>query len=211
MRIAVVSSPVTPLRPAQVGGAQAFVCDLATGLAGRGHDVVLYCAEGSEVDGVRLATVPAPRDARAALVMPGGGEPLPAPGVEAALSAMFESIAAAGFDVVSQHAFDAPAFRLARNLPVVHTLHLPPIVEARRRRRGGARPAQRGQAGSRAEHFGGSGGTRGRPHLTGKRNRARDRSRDAGGPAGECGRRALRSGLCGRPQRGGSAGLTASK
>lgn len=130
MRIAVVSSPVTPLRPAQVGGAQAFVCDLAAGLAGRGHDVVLYCAEGSEVDGVRLATVPAPRDARAALVMPGGGEPLPAPGVEAALSAMFESIAAAGFDVVSQHAFDAPAFRLARDLPVVHTLHLPPIVES---------------------------------------------------------------------------------
>jgi glycosyltransferase involved in cell wall biosynthesis len=29
---------------------------------------------------------------------------------------------------VSQHAFDAPAFELAAGLPVVHTLHLPPIV-----------------------------------------------------------------------------------
>ena len=130
MRIAVVSSPVTALRPAQLGGAQAFICDLAAGLARRGHDVVLYCAEGSEVAGVRLATVPVPSDATEALVMPGGREPPPAPGVEAALAAMFESIAAEGFDMVSQHAFDAPAFRLAKDLPVLHTLHLPPIVRA---------------------------------------------------------------------------------
>ncbi|HKW08428.1 MAG TPA: glycosyltransferase family 4 protein, partial [Candidatus Dormibacteraeota bacterium] len=63
MKIAVVASPVTPLRPAQLGGAQAFVCDLAAGLAARGHDVTLHCSEGSEVGGVRLAMVPAPRDA----------------------------------------------------------------------------------------------------------------------------------------------------
>ena len=130
MRIAVVASPVTPLRPAQLGGAQAFICDLALGLDQRGHDVVLYCAAGSEVEGVRLATVPVPGDATAALVMPGGEEPRPVPGVEAALSAMFESISAAGFDVVSQHAFDAPAFQLASDLPVLHTLHLPPIVRS---------------------------------------------------------------------------------
>jgi len=130
VRIAVVASPVTPLRPAQLGGAQAFICDLAAGLARRGHDVVLHCAEGSECDGVRLATVRMPRDAERALVMPGGVEPSPAPGVEAALAAMFESIAAGRFEVISQHAFDAPAFELARDLPVLHTLHLPPIVEA---------------------------------------------------------------------------------
>ncbi|HSS61062.1 MAG TPA: glycosyltransferase [Candidatus Limnocylindrales bacterium] len=129
MRIAIVASPVTPLRPAQVGGAQAFVCDLAAGLARRGHDVTLHCAEGSELDGVRLVTVPAPRDAVAALVMPGGGEPPPAPGVAAALATMFESIPS-GVDVISQHAFDAPAFTLARGRPLLHTLHLPPIVGA---------------------------------------------------------------------------------
>jgi glycosyltransferase involved in cell wall biosynthesis len=127
VRIAVVASPVTPLRPAQLGGAQAFVCDLAAGLSRRGHKVTLFCAEGSEVAGVPLVMVPAPRDAAAALVMPGGREPPPAPGVAAALAAMFESIRR-DVDAVSQHAFDAPAFELARGLPVLHTLHLPPIV-----------------------------------------------------------------------------------
>ena len=130
MRIAVVASPVTPLRPAQVGGAQAFVCDLAAGLAGRGHDVALYCAEGSDVPGVRLVTVPAPLDAAQALVMPGRSRPPShAPGVVAALEAMFALIAGDRPDAVSQHAFDAPAFELAREMPVLHTLHLPPIVD----------------------------------------------------------------------------------
>lgn len=118
---------MTPLRPAQLGGAQAFVCDLALGLSERGHDVTLHCAEGSEVPGVHLVTVPAPSDARQALVMPGGAPPAPAPGVAAALGAMFAAIPA-GVEAISQHAFDAPALELARGLPVLHTLHLPPIV-----------------------------------------------------------------------------------
>jgi glycosyltransferase involved in cell wall biosynthesis len=128
VRIAVVASPVTPLLPAQLGGAQAFICDLAVGLVRRGHDVTLHCTEGSKVPGVRLATVPAPPDASAALVMPGGPAPRPAPGVASTLTAMFQAIGSAGVDVISQHAFDAPAFALARGLPVLHTLHLPPIV-----------------------------------------------------------------------------------
>jgi UDP-glucose:tetrahydrobiopterin glucosyltransferase len=129
VKIAVVASPVTPLRPAQLGGAQAFVCDLAAGLAARGHDVTLHSTDGSEVAGVRLVTVPAPRDAASALVMPGGAEPQPAPGVAAALEAMFDSIPA-DVDAISQHAFDAPAFALGRGRPVLHTLHLPPIVDS---------------------------------------------------------------------------------
>ena len=129
MRIAIIASPVTPLRPQQSGGAQAFVSDLAGGLARRGHDVSLHCAEGSEVPGVQLVMVPAPFDADAALVMPGGRAPEPAPGVAAALEAMFRSIDART-DAVSQHAFDAPAFELAIGLPVLHTIHLPPLVPA---------------------------------------------------------------------------------
>lgn len=128
MKIAVVASPVTPLRPAQLGGAQAFVCDLAAGLARRGHDVTLHCAEGSELEGVRLVTVPAPADSAAALVMPGGPEPPPTPGVNAAIAAMFDAIRRLDVDAVSQHAFDAAALVLAEGLPVLHTLHLPPIV-----------------------------------------------------------------------------------
>jgi glycosyltransferase involved in cell wall biosynthesis len=66
----------------------------------------------------------------AALVMPAGHEAKPAPGVAAAIEAMFKSIAP-GTDVVSQHAFDAPAFQAAaKGPPVLHTLHMPPLVPA---------------------------------------------------------------------------------
>ena len=112
----------------QAGGAQAIVTDIATGLTRRGHAVRLFCADGSDVPGVELHTVPRPSDAGRALVMPGGPAPAPSPFVTAALVAMFEAVLASDVDVVSQHAFDAPAFDLARDLPVLHTLHLPPIV-----------------------------------------------------------------------------------
>ncbi len=130
MKIAVIASPVTPLRPAQMGGAQAMVSDLASGLSRRGHDVWLYCVSGSDVPGVHLVTVPSPKDASTALVMPGGGPPAPSPGVTAAIKAMFDLMSTISSDVVSQHAFDAPAFAFAQELPVLHTLHLPPLVPA---------------------------------------------------------------------------------
>ena len=130
MKIAVVASPVTPLRPAQTGGAQSVICDLAVGMVRRGHNVLLHCAEGSEVAGVELVMVPAPPDAQQALVMPGGARAIPAPGVTRAITAMFRGIEASRPDVVSQHAFDAPAFELAEELPSLHTLHLPPIEPA---------------------------------------------------------------------------------
>ena len=132
-----IASPVTPIGLVQMGGAQSMVADLAMGLARRGHSVRLYCADGSLVPGVELVTVPRPVDAGTALVMPGGPPAPPAPGVAAALASMFERVMAAHVDVVSQHAFDAPAFELAAELPVLHTLHLPPlvpsVVEAARR------------------------------------------------------------------------------
>src|SRR5713101_2758970 len=130
MRIAVVASPVTPLRPAQPGGAQAVLCDLAAGLTRRGHDVVLYCAEGSEVRGAHVVTVPRPRDAAEALVMPLGTPPRPAPGVDEAIAAILGAVVSRHPDVVSQHAFDAAAFYASRDLSILHTLHLPPIVPA---------------------------------------------------------------------------------
>ena len=107
-----------------------MLCDLAAGLMHRGHDVVVYCAEGSEVDVVKLVTVPRPRDAAAALVMPLGKPAPPAPGVEEAIHAIFDAIASRPPDVISQHAFDAPAFDASHGLPILHTLHLPPIVPA---------------------------------------------------------------------------------
>jgi UDP-glucose:tetrahydrobiopterin glucosyltransferase len=130
VRIAVVASPVTPLRPAQTGGAQSVICDLAVGMVRRGHNVLLHCAEGSEVAGVELVMVPTPKDANKALVMPGGAPANPTPGVTEAITAMFRGVEASRPDVVSQHAFDAPAFELAAMFPSLHTLHLPPIDPA---------------------------------------------------------------------------------
>jgi glycosyltransferase involved in cell wall biosynthesis len=137
MKIAIVASPVTTLSAAQAGGAQSVICDLARGLVLRGHAVQLHCAEGSNVSGVELVTVPLPTDAQAALVMP-GRSPAPAPGVDAAIESMFWKIVSAKPDVVSVHAFDARAFEMAAMVPTaLCTLHMPPqvpgVVEATRK------------------------------------------------------------------------------
>jgi glycosyltransferase involved in cell wall biosynthesis len=130
VRIAVVASLVSPLRQAQLGGAQAFLTDLARSLAARGHQVTVYCAEGSSLPGLRLATVPAPADVEAALVRPAGGASAAAPGLRDAFARLLARVRADGCDAVSQHAFDAEAIELAAGLPVLHTLHLPPLVPA---------------------------------------------------------------------------------
>src|SRR5258706_279907 len=84
MKIAIIASPVTPLRPQQSGGAQAFVSDLATGLVRRGHHVHLHCAEGSEVPGVTLQPVEGGPVEAVALV---AGRISPEKGIEHALQA----------------------------------------------------------------------------------------------------------------------------
>lgn len=127
MRIAVVASLVTPLLEAQAGGAQAFLADLARGLSAR-HEVEVYCAAGSDIRGVRLVPIPVGAGAAAARVMPGGPEAAPNPELRAGFERLFRELAARAPDAVSQHAFDAEAFDLSEGLPVLHTLHLPPLT-----------------------------------------------------------------------------------
>ncbi|HEX6350669.1 MAG TPA: glycosyltransferase [Candidatus Dormibacteraeota bacterium] len=132
MRIAVVAPPVTPLAEAQLGGAQALVADLARALQARGHEVRVYCAEGSHLPGLRLRTVPVAAAVARALVMPGGPVAEPLPELRQAFERLYALVCTDGADAVSQHSFDAEAVELAERLPmpVVHTLHLPPIVPA---------------------------------------------------------------------------------
>ncbi len=119
---------MTRLQPAQLGGAQAFLCDLATGLSQRGHEVLIYCAEGSEVPGVDLIEIPVAPGAEQALMMPGSGdEPEASPLMRQAFERLFKELRRLGADVVSQHAFDAEAIEMSEGLPALHTLHLPPI------------------------------------------------------------------------------------
>ena len=129
-----VASLVTTLRPAQAGGAQAFVCDLAQGLVMRGHTVELYCAAGSDVPGVDVVPIEVGPEVADARVMPGGRV---APSVAAltdGFERLFTTLRSRGADAVSLHAFDAAAFDSENfgpgHVPTLHTLHLPPLVPA---------------------------------------------------------------------------------
>jgi len=122
---------VTAIREPQQGGSQAFVSDLARGLTGRGHDVHVYAALGSEIPGVEVVdTGVDPQSLAATLYRAFGAGPdsAAAAAAEGAFAAADGGVRDGRYDVVHNHAFDAPAVRLAAALqmPVVHTVHLPP-------------------------------------------------------------------------------------
>jgi glycosyltransferase involved in cell wall biosynthesis len=141
MKIAIMAPLVTAIREPPPGGSQAFVTDLARGLAGRGHDVHVYAASGSRIEGVKLIDTGADPRALAATRYRayGAADPDPDPdtdphtdtathAADEAFATAFAAVASSHYDVIHNHAFDAPAIRLATGLrpPVVHTLHLPP-------------------------------------------------------------------------------------
>ncbi len=141
MRVAMVTSLVSPLRHAEANGPHAIVIDLARGLTSRGHEVKIYAAAGSVAEGVELVSVPIDPAAADASVRVGRVPPAAAvAALNDGFEALFGRLRCDDPDVVSQHAFDAAAFRLADGLPVVHTLHLPPagdeVVAAVRRSSG---------------------------------------------------------------------------
>ena len=137
MKIAIMAPLVTAIREPQRGGSQAFVSDLARGLAGRGHDVHVYAATGSQIPGVQVIDTGIDPESLAATFYrasgspagePGPAEPAAAAVAESAFTTAYAAMRATRYDVVHNHAFDAPAVRLAAALraPVVHTVHLPP-------------------------------------------------------------------------------------
>jgi glycosyltransferase involved in cell wall biosynthesis len=150
MKIAIMAPLVTAIREPQRGGSQAFVSDLARGLAGRGHDVHVYAATGSEIPGVEVIdTGVDPRSLAGTLYRAGGPTagraPDAASAAEAAFATAYTAVQGTRYDVIHNHAFDAPAVRLATALraPVVHTLHLPPdgaVSAALREAAGSGRP-----------------------------------------------------------------------
>jgi UDP-glucose:tetrahydrobiopterin glucosyltransferase len=129
MRIAIVAPLVSAIREPQRGGSQAFVSDLARGLADRGHEVQVYAASGSEVPGVEMIDTGVDPDALAATLYRACGRAADGLGVaEAAFAGVYAAVRETRYDIVHNHAFDAPAISLATGLdaPVLHTLHLPP-------------------------------------------------------------------------------------
>jgi len=158
MKIAIMAPLVSAIREPQRGGSQAFVSDLARGLAGRGHDVHVYAASGSQIPGVEVIDTGidprslagtlyrafGPSAAESATAAAAAGS---AAAAESAFATAYKAMQVIRYDVIHNHAFDSPAVRLAAALraPVVHTLHLPPdqAVSAALRQvaRGGRPPA----------------------------------------------------------------------
>ena len=129
MKIAIIAPLVSAIREPQRGGSQAFVSDLSRGLVDRGHDVAVYAASGSRIPGVRTIDTGIDPDALAATLYRASGRAAGGRGAaESAFAAVYAAVREAQYDVVHNHAFDAPAISLATGLgaPVVHTLHLPP-------------------------------------------------------------------------------------
>jgi glycosyltransferase involved in cell wall biosynthesis len=135
MKIAIMAPLVTAIREPQRGGSQAFVSDLARGLTGRGHDVHVYAATGSDIPGVEVIdTGVDPRTLAGTLYRAFGpseddaGDGAASEAADTAFAAAYEAMRSSRYDVIHNHAFDVPAIRLAAELkaPVAHTLHLPP-------------------------------------------------------------------------------------
>jgi glycosyltransferase involved in cell wall biosynthesis len=128
MKIAIIAPLVAAIREPQRGGSQAFVSDLARGLVGRGHEVHLYAASGSEVPGVPVIDTGVDHRSLGATLYRASGAAHPLAAAETAFAGVYSAVREDRCDVVHNHAFDAPAVSLATALPapVVHTLHLPP-------------------------------------------------------------------------------------
>src|SRR5262249_47859618 len=138
MEIAVMGPLVTAIREPQRGGSQAFVSDLARGLAGRGHDVHVYAASGSEIPGVEVIDTGIDPESLAGTLYrafgpaagePGEAEPAAAgAAAESAFTTPYAAVPGAPYAVITNHPSARPATRLAtpRRAPVVPTPPLPP-------------------------------------------------------------------------------------
>ena len=142
LRLALVAPLVTPIREPQRGGSQAFVAELARGLLGRGHDVELYAAAGSEVRGVGIVDTGVDhRELAATLYRVADGAAPRSTVAERAFDRVYDLVRDGGYDVVHNHAFDAPAVDLATTLDAARRAHRAPAAGC-----GGGRRAAPGGA-----------------------------------------------------------------
>jgi glycosyltransferase involved in cell wall biosynthesis len=110
MRIAFAAPLCAPTCDTTSRGAHVLLADLARAMKDRGHDVMVFCAEGSYLNGVE--TAPVLRDARSD-----------------AYDTLRWHIDQWDPDVISQHGSEAEAFA-SNGHPIVHTLHANPSDDA---------------------------------------------------------------------------------
>jgi len=128
LRIALIAPLVAPIAEPQVGGSQVVVSDLARGLVMRGHDVTLYAAEGSHVEGVTVASLGIDAGAFSADAYRHASPALASQAMAESYRTLYAHIRGRGFDIVHNHGYDAPAIAegVVAQVSVVHTIHLPP-------------------------------------------------------------------------------------
>jgi glycosyltransferase involved in cell wall biosynthesis len=148
VRIAVLAPLVSPIAEPHVGGSQALLADLAGALAARGHEVRVYAATGSRIDGVDVVDTGVDAESLHGTVFraAGGGEdPAAAVAARAAFETAARMIEGDRPDVVHAHAFDAPAIDAVATLglPTIQVLHLPPAGDVADAVRGAAGAAFR--------------------------------------------------------------------
>lgn len=127
MKVAFVAPLVTAIAEPQLGGAQAILADLAAGLTERGHDVDVFAASGSRIDGANVVDTGIDPSMLAATFFRVSEEVKDFDIARDAFAHVYGLVRARFYDVVHNHAFDVPAIDAAPDdVPVVHTLHLPP-------------------------------------------------------------------------------------
>lgn len=127
MKVAIVAPLVTAIREPQLGGSQALLADIATGLSGRGHEVAVFAASGSEVRGARVVETGIDSEMLKQTLFRADSPDDVSEQATAAFQRVYELVSEESFDVVHNHAFDVPAIELGLvEAPMVHTLHLPP-------------------------------------------------------------------------------------
>jgi UDP-glucose:tetrahydrobiopterin glucosyltransferase len=129
MRIAFVAPLVSAIREPQLGGSQAIVADLAAALTRRGHDVDVFAATGSRIDGVRVVDTGVNPESLLSSLFRADGPPPATEASRDAFAKTYDLVRAGGYDLVHNHAFDVPAIDLGGGLPMVHTLHLGPQAD----------------------------------------------------------------------------------
>ncbi len=134
MRIALVAPLVSAIAQPYLGGAQALLADLARGLLQCGHTVTLFARDDSFVPGIDIEPVAVPGDVQPASFSEERERPADTSFFTQAnlFLDLFLKLQhrSAEFDIIHVHAFDWPAYAcstLIRDVPVLHTLHLPAV------------------------------------------------------------------------------------
>jgi glycosyltransferase involved in cell wall biosynthesis len=137
LKVALLSPFGYPIVEPFAGGTEAFIFRLATGLLRRGVEVVCYACEGSCIPGVEIRTCGVSREALVSSQLPG----MMSVAERAALrtsedaamrAAINDACSDPSIDILHNNSFSSIPlyFSSHAHIPIIHTLHLPPIVPA---------------------------------------------------------------------------------